>query len=212
MTTVILEAWQATTTVTTPFWVPPDGCRDLIIRIDPSGQRMALIAPLADQAYTVQGTAGEAYQGYRFQPGSQFDEGYLLNALRMEREPDDAMLTASIAEHVQLDERIHEALQCLAIASNVATACRLLGVGERTLQRLLLPTGRPPAHWIALGRVRRAGRLVFSAESLAELASITGYADQAHMTRAFQRWFRHTPSQLRTQPTWLGLLSAPAFA
>ena len=212
MIPVILEAWQTTTAASGAFWVPPDGCRDLIIHTNSSGRRVALIAPLADQAYTVEGVVGERYLGYRFQPGAQFDESRLLRALQLQRDPDTADLNAIIGEEVRLDARIHEALQGLAACPSVAVACRQLGVGERTLQRLLMPTGRHPAYWIALGRARRAARALFSGAPLTALACDVGYADQAHMTRAFQRWFKHTPGQLRSQPTWLGLLSAPAFA
>ena len=67
---------------------------------------------------------------------------------------------------------------------------------------MLRETGKPAVFWLQLARARKAGRgigeeLPFS---LAEFSTSMGYADQAHMSREFRRWFGVTPAMLK-KPT-----------
>lgn len=58
-----------------------------------------------------------------------------------------------------------------------------------------------------------AGRAVAAHDGppLAELAADHGYADQAHMTRAFRRWLGITPAGLRRDPDRAALLAASGY-
>lgn len=56
--------------------------------------------------------------------------------------------------------------------------------------------GLPPHAFLRLARVRRARDLVRGGLALAECAFATGFADQAHMNRAFRRTLGFTPGAL----------------
>jgi AraC-like DNA-binding protein len=58
--------------------------------------------------------------------------------------------------------------------------------------------GLAPKTVSRLGRFRCALGLLETSPSLADLAAIVGYADQAHMTREFRAFAGATPGQLRT--------------
>ena len=57
-----------------------------------------------------------------------------------------------------------------------------------------------------LARARKAARALYSSLGLAEIAELHGYADQAHMSREFKRWFNTSPSVLRNLPSILNQL------
>jgi AraC-like DNA-binding protein len=56
--------------------------------------------------------------------------------------------------------------------------------------------GLPPHAYLQQLRVRRARSLILSGDALAETAVAVGFADQAHMTRAFRRMLGYTPGVL----------------
>ncbi|WP_299375912.1 helix-turn-helix domain-containing protein, partial [uncultured Kiloniella sp.] len=91
--------------------------------------------------------------------------------------------------------RTEDALKCLASGVvTVSHAASDLGVSSRTLQRFIVnETGKSPVFWHRLARVRRAGRDIINAGSLAEFAFDYGFSDQAHMTREFRQWFDLSP-------------------
>ena len=94
----------------------------------------------------------------------------------------------------------------------MAAAARQLAVSERTLQRLVyVATARPPAYWKCLARVRRAAAGLDRAPSLAAWAADHGFADQAHMTREFQRWLGRTPSALLASADLLAVAAASGY-
>lgn len=57
--------------------------------------------------------------------------------------------------------------------------------------------GMPPYAWLAQHRVARARALLNRGHGLAETAALTGFADQAHMTRWFRRVVGITPGAYR---------------
>jgi AraC-like DNA-binding protein len=57
--------------------------------------------------------------------------------------------------------------------------------------------GMPPYTWLAQHRVARARALLEEGHGLAETAAITGFADQAHLTRWFRRVVGVTPGVYR---------------
>lgn len=198
MSQVLLDTWALTAERQVAALVLPDGCRDLIV-CHPAGERPYwFVCDLSDRPYEVEVAAGTQLRGFRLQPGVTVDCGPLVAAVQG-RDCDDAEVLAHIGDHVRRSPRVAEALDCLASgAASVTAAAAALGVSPRSLQRLIVgATGQTPAAWLQLARARRAARAVAMAGSLAELADQHGYADQAHMTRAFRRWFGTTPQRLR---------------
>lgn len=57
--------------------------------------------------------------------------------------------------------------------------------------------GMPPYAWLAQHRVARARALLDRGHGLAETAALTGFADQAHLTRWFRRVVGITPGAYR---------------
>lgn len=175
------------------------------------GPTQCFVSGLAAGCEWVHGEPGEHAVGYRLRPQAQVAEAALLAALSAPRGLEEASLLAAVAEHVRPDTRLAEALDGLAQAAGVRAAARALGVSVRTLERLLqATTGRTPGFWHGLARVRAAGLAILS-EPLADLAARHGYADQAHMSRDFRRWFGLSPTALRASPLWRARLAVPAY-
>ncbi|KQV98017.1 AraC family transcriptional regulator [Rhizobacter sp. Root1221] len=61
--------------------------------------------------------------------------------------------------------------------------------------------GVPPHAWGLLRRAERARGLIARGSSLADAAADTGFADQSHMTRQFNRHFGFTPGAWRQATT-----------
>lgn len=193
--------------------VLPDGCRDLIVVHTAGGPPRWFISPLADGMLQVPGRAGQHFAGLRFHPAARIDEAALLDAARRLDADDPLELGARIEEHVRVDHRLAEALQALASSAGVAPASRALGVSERSLERLLLQaTARAPRYWKNLARARRAAAALAGTTSLAEVAAEHGYADQAHMSRDFRRWFGCPPARFRADRALLALAAEPGYA
>ena len=73
-----------------------------------------------------------------------------------------------------------------------------LGIGGRTLQRRLSSNGRSFQGVVDLARKDLAKRLLKETQySLAEIAFLTGFAEQSGFTRAFKRWAGQTPRSYR---------------
>jgi AraC family transcriptional regulator len=91
-----------------------------------------------------------------------------------------------------IDCRLHEQL-------NLETLAAVAGVGMWTFTRHFRESfGRTPHAYIIEQRVDRARRLLAqSSMPIKEVASVCGFADQAHMTRLFQTHLQTTPAMLR---------------
>lgn len=210
---IVLHAWQHTSTNTDGTVVLPDGCCDLILRAAPGQRPQWFVTALADAAYEVPGTVGEEFWGFRLQPGAQIDEVTLIGALQVcpLQGAQDALPWLDAC--VRLDPRVVQALHSLSVSVTVAAAARQLGVSERSLQRLVHgATGRPPAYWKCLARVRRAAASLPHLSTLADCAADHGFADQAHMTREFQRWLGRTPSAVLASTELLAVAAASGYA
>ena len=189
MADIVLEAWQDARRTDRIATVIPDGCRDLIMRSAPGKKPHWFVSELQDYTYTVPTGGGVVLRGFRLRPGVRIDEARLLASVQ-HRHLDFGDICCRIASFSHLSPRVAEALDELASGvGSVAQAARDLGVGRRRLQRLLLSqTGRPPAYWMMLARVRKSARAVLAPAPLAQIAAMHGYADQAHMSRDFKRW------------------------
>lgn len=197
------------------WWVPPDGCRDLIVSCVPGMAPTWFVSPLMDSAMQGSSIAGQRMAGVRCHPAARLStaaEAGLVAAAVHGQVETLTELQRLVGSYVTLDERLAEALAVLEEAVSVAAACRLLGVHERSLQRLVgAGSGRPPAYWLALARLRRTALRLEPGRPLADLAAAQGYADQAHMSRAFRHWLGMTPTALRQSPERLALLRSPGF-
>lgn len=194
----LLAPWAELVSAQATHWIAPDGCRDLIWWRSPGQRPRWKVTALADGAEAVRAPLGTQYRGWRLLPGTLIDEPRLLARLDHcdEGGLDDAL--TALADATRIDPHVHEALALLARSPSVRAAVRATGLCERALERLTRQaTGRTPTYWLALARVRRAAQALPSAVPLAELAHTHGYADQAHMTRAFGRWFGLSPARLR---------------
>ena len=74
------------------------------------------------------------------------------------------------------------------------------GTGKFRLVRLFRErVGMPPHAWQLAQRLRRARRLLEAGTGIAETAAATGFADQSHLHRHFQRGLGFTPGAYRDQ-------------
>ncbi len=210
MADVVLDTWAHTTGAATRTIVLPDGCRDLILRIGPEGRGAWFVTDLDDHTDVVATKAGEHFLGFRFFPGVTIDTAPLLQTLCEDDSPQQ--VRSLIRQFVHRDARIAEALAHVAEAGSVAAAARSSGVPERSLERLLMRhTGKTPGFWKALARVRRAAAALSSTMPLAEIAALCRFADQAHMTRAFGKWFGVSPARFRARPDLLSMVKHPGY-
>lgn len=210
---IALRHWRFSLDRDTRSAVLPDGCRDLIVVHAPGSPPHWFVSPLADGTLQVPGRAGQRFAGLRFHPAVSIDEAALLDAAKRLDADDPLGLGARIEEHVQVDRRLAEALQALASSAGVAPASRALGVSERSLERLLLQaTARTPRYWQKLARARRTAAALAGDLPLAEIAADHGYADQAHLSRDFRRWFGCPPARFRADPALLAMATEPGYA
>ncbi len=210
--TPVLSAWRFDVAAGDRSLVVPDGCRDLIVRAGRHAAASWSVSSLFDRTEPVASACAGTIAGYRFRPAARIDVPRLLRAVSSGDPSDHAAIEAAIASHVRVDPDLEEALACLAHCPDVARAARSAGVSERTLTRRLVgATARPPRYWRALAQVRAAARALHASAELAELASAAGYADQAHMTRAFVRWLGTTPGRVRARRADWPQLDAPGY-
>lgn len=212
----VLDIWEHAAVTDGRELVLPDGCRDLIIVEEPGGVRDAFVSELHAVPHLARIAAGSRLTGFRLRPGSVVDETRLLARLR-QRSNDPDRVGDLLEEHAGCAADVGEALT--GIESGAATGPQAvatrLGVSLRSLQRLFRDNSLPaPGFWLQLARARRAA-LVIGREpdvSLADAAAVAGYADQAHMTRAFRRFFGATPARLIRDPARLDLVLQPGLA
>ena len=76
------------------------------------------------------------------------------------------------------------------------------GIGKFRLVRLFRErTGLPPHALQIAHRVRKARRLLEGGDTIADIAAATGFADQSHLHRHFQRSLGLTPGEYRIRFT-----------
>lgn len=102
-----------------------------------------------------------------------------------------------------LDRVLQQVLEQPAEASpSLELAARRLGVSSRTLQRRLQEEGTSFAHRMDEARKRTTLQWLQCRDlSLAEVAYLAGFKEQASLTRAVLRWTGSTPRQLRSLGT-----------
>ena len=118
----------------------------------------------------------------------------------------DQHLEQTLAEQrpdAGLEQRVRHAIAGL-LSEGVPTLSVIasdLGIGSRTLQRRLSENGQTFQTVVDLARKDLAQRLLRETDySLAEIAFLTGFAEQSGFTRAFRRWAGQTPRSYRLGP------------
>ncbi|MCB1396239.1 MAG: helix-turn-helix transcriptional regulator [Rhodobacteraceae bacterium] len=190
---MLLARWSNRIVLETVLPILPDGCRDLICVERPGRAPVWVLTDLQQAPMPVRLAGGQQMTGFRLRPGSRLDARQALDALSGQGPGAAGAVIDAFAQ----PGPAAEALAGLSGAPSVAQAARALGVSPRALQRMMArETGVGPDFWRRLGQARRAARAVLAGDPLAEAAADAGYADQAHMTRAFRGWFGVTPGQL----------------
>ncbi|MBV9796201.1 MAG: AraC family transcriptional regulator [Actinobacteria bacterium] len=109
------------------------------------------------------------------------------------REALAAPASALIARRVR--ERLHDAYASPLTADDLAAAA---GCSRYTASRAFTAVyGLPPSDYQRQLRLRSARALLTGGASAAEAAATSGFADQAHLTRWFRRYYGVTPGVYR---------------
>jgi AraC-like DNA-binding protein len=211
----LLDIWHHTVDRPACDLVLPDGCRDLIMVEAPGAKPSGFVSELHTAPVLATDFApGTRLNGYRLAPGTWIDTSRLL--ARVAETPEDLLRPESlIEEHCARSPAIVEAFAAIEARPEATPAqlARRLAVAPRTLQRLFRDNALTvPGFWLRLARARRAALQLGDGAPLADIAADAGYADQAHMTRAFRRWFGTTPARLRTDTRRLVLLAQSGLA
>lgn len=107
---------------------------------------------------------------------------------------------ASLTNDSGLEQQVRRAVANV-LSEGVPTLSLIaseLGIGSRTLQRRLSDSGHSFQSVVDMARKDLAQRLLRETDySLAEVAFLTGFAEQSGFTRAFKRWAGQTPRSYR---------------
>ncbi|MEO1226303.1 MAG: AraC family transcriptional regulator [Pseudomonadota bacterium] len=115
----------------------------------------------------------------------------------------ERFLSRRLVETASPNGAIRQSVRGLAHGQPVAAAIEASGMARATFGRLFTnEVGLSPKRWAGIARFQRAVRcLAEGAGPLADVAAACGYADQAHLTRAFRRYGGITPAGYRPRST-----------
>jgi AraC-like DNA-binding protein len=105
-----------------------------------------------------------------------------------------------VADEDRLEEQVRvQVTQALSEGvPRISDIANRLGMSGRTLQRRLSEQGHAYQGLVDTARRELAEQLLRRTDfALAEIAFLTGYADQSAFTRAFKRWHGQTPASFR---------------
>lgn len=210
-------AWRHVAAGTERAPVLPDGCRDVLVLHVPGAAPRVLLTGLDLGPRIAVLAAGTRIDGYRLRPGAAIGPAELATIARdAVLGPGDGaaeVLGNALARRAARADDVDTAIRLLAGPdATLASAAGSLGLSPRSLQRRFRARGLPPPDlWRLLGRVRRAAGRLDEDASLAGIAGDCGFADQAHMTREFRRWFGASPERLRRDRALLELARQPAL-
>lgn len=205
---IVFERWTYLERGSAPSLIYPDGCRDLLIFHRNDRFERAALTDFDFSPRSVQLAAGTRIEGFRLRPGVTLKEA-VLSAIRARPQAAREILGNSLCVSDDIDQAIfalgagHETVRSVAANS---------GLSVRSLQRVFAEEGLPPPDfWRLLCRARRAALRLQGTLPLADIASDSGYSDQAHMSRDLVRWFGASPARLRRDAQTLRLLAQPAL-
>ncbi|MBL4837303.1 MAG: AraC family transcriptional regulator [Kordiimonadaceae bacterium] len=211
--TTIADIWEHTSSSVNTSVILPDGCRDLIVEVTDNSRLDCFVTDLFDTPFHTRSCVNSHMVGFRFKAGTTVDVVRLLNAVQKAETTSKTEIVALIEEFTSLSANLNDALISFKNAGqSVSAVAAGLGVELRSLQRLVYKqTGRSPVYWRQLARVRNAGRMLTESNELADVASLAGFSDQAHMTREFRRWFGVTPKVFLQNRSYKDQLGAIAY-
>jgi len=83
---------------------------------------------------------------------------------------------------------------------DINSACEVVGLRPRTLQRWLSEEGMSFSKIVSQIRFEKASELLNEQDiNIIDISTLLGYSDPAHFTRAFRRWSGISPQQFRKQ-------------
>ncbi|WP_295997289.1 AraC family transcriptional regulator [Rugamonas sp.] len=109
-----------------------------------------------------------------------------------------ARAPAAAARHAPAIARVRELLAAeSARAVTIAELSQVSGLGKfQVIRQFQAIHGLPPHAYLRQLRVQHARHAVLAGVALADAALLAGFADQAHMTRAFRLTLGYTPGML----------------
>jgi AraC family transcriptional regulator len=123
--------------------------------------------------------------------------------------------SANLGGDPRLERAIRFFDQRFAERVTIPAAARVAGLSpDHFVEVFRSALGCTPHQYLVRCRLRHARQLIASEghrRSLAEIAWVAGFADQAHLTRHFQRAFGQSPGQWRQQIWCKTGLNFPGF-
>lgn len=188
--------------------VAADGCFDLIVRVEPTGQPSAFVYTPVTLAHAVSIGAGTRLAGVRLRPGYgalAANDPEVLRAVERhvndERSSDEleSLVVAAIGERRGPPDILMDFLEAARRrAGRVRLSAVSRGACQRELQRACQRwLGITAKAFLRIERVRAARGAIRAGLPLAVVAADFGYADQAHLTRDVRQLLGVTPRQLR---------------
>lgn len=192
------------------YWVSADGCWDIIFAKEPEGTTWVFISGPMTRARLVRHMAGTKLLGIRFK-ASVYMPGLLPGAMIDQHMSLDGDLTCSslwlevVQYYVPCYENAESFVEKLcrnnvlvrdAVVDNSLQG-RPTMLSPRSVQRHFALTSGVTRNFLEqVKRVQLASRLLNDGVAAVRVATLAGYADQAHMTHSFKLLFGRTPSQL----------------
>ena len=191
---LLFHQWNYKSSSNEAAVVFPDGCCDVICSSPDTESATVFATEWDTRPRLTLLSAGASLTGYRLKPGVTIAADVVAEMCR-----DPAQIEKLIKETCQEDTEISGIIAALSLPSaTVAQVARQSGTTPRTLQRRFQELSLPaPDFWRLLARARRAVAALPYRVPLADIACAYGYADQAHMSREFVRWFGLSPAHLR---------------
>ena len=171
----------------------PDGCVEIIRRLAGrsrwNGDQPASFAVgLAERPEGFAISGDSSFAGVRLWPWAwSLVSDVRLDAMRGRWVPHDGPDIADIEARLAAAPELNAIGEAIIGAESVADMSRATAMSPRTLQRWFAArVGMPPRRYLRLLRFQKAFEGVPAKASLADHAAAQGYADQAHMARAFR--------------------------
>lgn len=203
----VAAVWTFAAGDASPSLIAADGCFDLIVSADGSGEVHAFVDEPGTRAFVAHVAPDTRLCGVRLRPGygAALTEHRVELLRAVERSTDvapdalEALVVAAVGAHAETPGVVVDFLGraratrgCLRLTSDVTSS------HERELQRACRRwLGMPPKSFLRIERAWAARAAIGEGTPLAAVAADLGYADQAHMTRDVHALLGLTPRELR---------------
>jgi AraC-like DNA-binding protein len=208
------------------YSITPDGTVDVVIMVGASASRLDAYGTSTKRS-DAQLEAGGHYLGIHFRPGqsrhfldaktSELTDSVQAAAEAFQPELSGVVesmhlespfvrLDAALMQHLKrrppTDSRIDDVIRYIETRQGqprVSELATMYCKSRRQFERAFLDVAGVPARlFVQIIRFRRALALLANANlTLAEIAAVTGYTDQSHLTRQFVRFLGQSPGKAR---------------